>query len=157
MHMNTLNTFPTQMKLCVRTSAAITIILFLPGCQAPSTQYSPPPPVVPGTDSFSEHRGSYPRVTMTPELGGRIVMSEPIVTRQDISKTLTVAVPLRSTIQTDLFVEYRIIFLSDDGTTQNPYTPWRGLQFGPLQRATAASTSTRADTTEWLLEIRSAR
>lgn len=155
--MNTPNTSLAQMKLFVRTSATVAISLLLSACQAPSTRYSPPPPVVPGADSFGEHRGSYPRVTMTTELGGRIVMSEPIVTRKELSNTLTVAVPLRSTIQTDLFVEYRIVFLSDDGTTQNPYTPWRGLQFGPLQRATAASTSTRADTAEWLLEIRSAR
>jgi hypothetical protein len=129
----------------------------LAGC-AKDVDPGPPPDLVRGTPTPAwDPQPVYPNVALSPGLDRMLVLvaSEgPAVAASDGVTPLRVRVPLRSTADDDLLVQYRFFFYGPgkEPLTENPV--WHAATIPARQRQwfTANALSLRAN--DWDLEVR---
>ncbi len=125
------------------------------GLSCSTSQISPPRPSEPITDPIGIQ--DYPNVVIDPALEGLIVQAPPNVVRDPYSGTLGVTVPVRSITTGEILLEYRVLFLSPNGSEENPDTPWRAFNLAGRARRVLEAHSLKSDTTDWHMEIRPLR
>lgn len=100
-------------------------------------------------------RNLYPRVVLTEDLRGAIVVSDVI---EDEGSPLKVTVVLRSlTNSADRNVQYRFIYLDERGNPENVAPGWRSRRMPARSEVFIKSNAMDRDAVDWRMEIRSAR
>lgn len=100
---------------------------------------------------------AYPNITVAGELSNFIAINQPTVEKTDV---LTVVVPVRllSTPGHESNIQYRFLFLKDNGTpARGGDMNWRFMHLAPRNQVLLTGNSIDGDAEDWRCEIRVAR
>ncbi len=127
-------------------------LITIGGCASTQSVPEPRTPVADPLDSRT-----YPRVIVSPDLDGLIVAGDVVQDSEPNSGAMVVTLPIRSTYQGTLLVQYRAFFLGTMGEELNPDTPWRDMVLENGARRVIRAQSLGNNPTDWRLEIRGFR
>jgi hypothetical protein len=121
----------------------------LVGCANPATR-------TPFTGVYAPMQ-QYPRVTVAGELGRFLAIDEPIVEQQDVMK-VTVPVRLLSDPGYSSSVQYRFLFMNENGApARGGAMNWRFVNLPPRNQVFLAGNAMDTDAVDWRCEIRLAK
>ena len=103
-------------------------------------------------------QGAYPQIVLLDGLARRIVGSSvrELPADSDNNKMMRVRVTLRSVVDRELPVQYRFVFLDEDGeTVDDPY--WQSLTFAPRTERELVGTAPNYQAAKGKMEVRDFR
>lgn len=142
-----MNRMMQVMSLVALASAALV------GCNQ-NPPYRPPP----GSLEEPMPQSQYPNINVHEPLTPWIMVSDPIVTRDDLG-TMRVEVPIRSISRSneDMNVQYRFQFLDEQGRLLQPEPEWQYIRMESAIQVFVRANAMDNRARDWRLEIKPAR